>query len=132
MATTITKRIIRRDDHLVLHYLLLVLMRMAHNCKFLFWKQFFVTDKALLIHVLYGKRFHADPSGTFMSYNAKAIGSGSEGAQTELQDNWHKVSYDKMQTYNVTSSSPPCIDSCISLLPSPSSCRRQRNFHSRS
>ncbi|KAG2186576.1 hypothetical protein INT44_002800 [Umbelopsis vinacea] len=34
--------------------------------------------------------FHADPSGTFMSYNAKAIGSGSEGAQTELQDNWHK------------------------------------------
>lgn len=28
-----------------------------------------------------------------MSYNAKAIGSGSEGAQTELQDNWHKVSY---------------------------------------
>ncbi|GAB5589041.1 proteasome component pup2 [Umbelopsis nana] len=34
--------------------------------------------------------FHADPSGTFMSYNAKAIGSGSEGAQTELQDNYHK------------------------------------------
>lgn len=27
-----------------------------------------------------------------MSYNAKAIGSGSEGAQTELQDNYHKVS----------------------------------------
>ncbi|KAJ2963822.1 hypothetical protein NQZ79_g1256 [Umbelopsis isabellina] len=34
--------------------------------------------------------FHADPSGTFMSYHAKAIGSGSEGAQTELQDNYHK------------------------------------------
>lgn len=35
--------------------------------------------------------FHADPSGTFMRYDAKAIGSGSEGAQTELQERWHKV-----------------------------------------
>ena len=26
-----------------------------------------------------------------MRYDAKAIGSGSEGAQTELQDSWHKV-----------------------------------------
>ncbi|CAG8556739.1 2586_t:CDS:2 [Diversispora eburnea] len=34
--------------------------------------------------------FHADPSGTFMKYNAKAIGSGSEGAQTELQEEYHK------------------------------------------
>lgn len=25
-----------------------------------------------------------------MRYDAKAIGSGSEGAQTELQDSWHK------------------------------------------
>ena len=38
-----------------------------------------------------GKRFHTDPSGTFMRYNAKAIGSGSEAAQSELQDKWHKV-----------------------------------------
>jgi len=37
------------------------------------------------------KRFHADPSGTFMQYDAKAIGSGSEGAQTELQEEYHKV-----------------------------------------
>ncbi|KAJ8294160.1 putative proteasome subunit alpha type-5 [Rhodotorula toruloides] len=37
--------------------------------------------------------FHADPSGTFMRYHAKAIGSGSEGAQSELQD-----SYDKSMT----------------------------------
>lgn len=35
--------------------------------------------------------FHADPSGTFMKYQAKAIGSGSEGAQTELQKEYHKV-----------------------------------------
>lgn len=35
--------------------------------------------------------FHVDPSGTFMRYDAKSIGSGSEGAQTELQDSWHKV-----------------------------------------
>ncbi|RUS25870.1 nucleophile aminohydrolase [Jimgerdemannia flammicorona] len=34
--------------------------------------------------------FHADPSGTFMRYDAKAIGSGSEGAQTELQEEYHK------------------------------------------
>lgn len=36
-------------------------------------------------------RFHTDPSGTFVRYEAKAIGSGSEAAQSELQDKWHKV-----------------------------------------
>ena len=36
-------------------------------------------------------RFHTDPSGTFMRYDAKAIGSGSEAAQSELQDKWYKV-----------------------------------------
>ncbi len=36
-------------------------------------------------------RYHADPSGTLMRYDAKAIGSGSEGAQTELQEHYHKV-----------------------------------------
>ncbi|KAI9598163.1 nucleophile aminohydrolase [Syncephalis fuscata] len=34
--------------------------------------------------------FHADPSGTFVQYEAKAIGSGSEGAQTELQEHFRK------------------------------------------
>lgn len=38
-------------------------------------------------------RYHADPSGTFMRYDAKAIGSGSEGAQNELQDSYNKVSF---------------------------------------
>lgn len=33
-------------------------------------------------------RFHTDPSGTFVQYQAKAIGSGSEGAQTALQDGY--------------------------------------------
>jgi hypothetical protein len=28
-----------------------------------------------------------------MRYNAKAIGSGSEGAQSELIDSWHKVQF---------------------------------------
>jgi len=37
-------------------------------------------------------RYHTDPSGTFVRYEAKAIGSGSEAAQSELQDKWHKVS----------------------------------------
>lgn len=32
--------------------------------------------------------FHTDPSGTFVSYKAKAIGSGSEGAQVALQENY--------------------------------------------
>lgn len=36
-------------------------------------------------------RYHAEPSGTFYRYDAKAIGSGSEGAQAELQNEFHKV-----------------------------------------
>lgn len=35
--------------------------------------------------------FHTDPSGTFMKHDAKAIGSGSEAAQAELQDQYKKV-----------------------------------------
>ncbi|CAO3570540.1 unnamed protein product [Mortierella alpina] len=35
--------------------------------------------------------FHTDPSGTFVSYSAKAIGSGSEGAETELQEEYHSA-----------------------------------------
>lgn len=36
------------------------------------------------------KLFHMDPSGTFIEYEAKAIGSGSEGAQQALQEVYHK------------------------------------------
>lgn len=36
-------------------------------------------------------RYHAEPSGTFYRYDAKAIGSGSEGAQAELQNEYHSV-----------------------------------------
>jgi 20S proteasome subunit alpha 5 len=32
-----------------------------------------------------------------MKYQAKAIGSGSEGAQTELQKEYHRVSPDFIQ-----------------------------------
>lgn len=35
-------------------------------------------------------RYHAEPSGTFYRYEAKAIGSGSEGAQAELQNEFHR------------------------------------------
>lgn len=38
-------------------------------------------------------RFHVDPSGTYIKYEAKAIGSGSEGAQQALQETYHKVNY---------------------------------------
>jgi len=34
--------------------------------------------------------FHTDPSGTYVKYQAKAIGSGSEGAQTSLQEAFRK------------------------------------------
>lgn len=34
--------------------------------------------------------YHVDPSGTFIQYDAKAIGSGSEGAQQALQEVYHK------------------------------------------
>ncbi|XP_065178923.1 proteasome subunit alpha type-5-like [Sycon ciliatum] len=34
--------------------------------------------------------YHVDPSGTFRAYEAMAIGSGSEGAQTSLQEVFHK------------------------------------------
>ncbi|PNF25218.1 Proteasome subunit alpha type-5 [Cryptotermes secundus] len=34
--------------------------------------------------------FHMDPSGTFVQVDAKAIGSGSEGAQQSLQEAYHK------------------------------------------
>eukprot|EP00164_Ancoracysta_twista_P000444 GFYU01000601.1.p1 GENE.GFYU01000601.1~~GFYU01000601.1.p1 ORF type:complete len:249 (-),score=93.93 GFYU01000601.1:168-890(-) len=34
--------------------------------------------------------FHTDPSGTMSQADAKAIGAGSEGAQTTLQDSYNK------------------------------------------
>lgn len=45
--------------------------------------------------------FHLDPSGTFLQYNAKAIGSASEGAQKSLQQ-----CYDKSMTLQTA-----CIES---------------------
>merc|ERR1719265_239944 len=34
--------------------------------------------------------YHTDPSGTYTRFDAKAIGAGSEGAQTALQEQYHK------------------------------------------
>jgi len=34
--------------------------------------------------------YHTDPSGTLTQYQAKAIGAGSEGAQTALQERYNK------------------------------------------
>lgn len=75
---------LRRVVHSVLHYSLQVLMKTDLNCKL---HMEYVSDLSC-IHLLCS--FHADPSGTFMKYQAKAIGSGSEGAQTELQKEYHK------------------------------------------
>lgn len=54
-------------------------------------------------------RYHTDPSGTFMKYDAKAIGSGSEAAQSELQDKWHKVRF-------LPSPNPPSLPLAYLLL----------------
>ncbi|KAG9353058.1 hypothetical protein JZ751_017634 [Albula glossodonta] len=35
-------------------------------------------------------RYHMDPSGTFVQCDARAIGSASEGAQSSLQEVYHK------------------------------------------
>ncbi|KAK9506877.1 hypothetical protein O3M35_008729 [Rhynocoris fuscipes] len=34
--------------------------------------------------------YHMDPSGTFLHFDAKAIGAGSEGAQQSLQEHYNK------------------------------------------
>jgi 20S proteasome subunit alpha 5 len=36
------------------------------------------------------KLFHMDPSGTYVECDAKAIGSGCEGAQQALQESYHR------------------------------------------
>lgn len=45
---------------------------------------------ATTTNLSYLDRYHAEPSGTFYRYDAKAIGSGSEGAQAELQNEYHR------------------------------------------
>ena len=58
-----------------------------------------IDEEGPQLYVYFGKlepqeliktRYHAEPSGTFYRYDAKAIGSGSEGAQAELQNEFHK------------------------------------------
>lgn len=34
--------------------------------------------------------YHTDPSGTYTKYDAEAIGAGSEGARTQLQEHYNK------------------------------------------
>ena len=52
----------------------------------------FIYQENRNVAVLFSRdRFHMDPSGTFIQYDAKAIGSGSEGAQQALQEQYHKV-----------------------------------------
>ncbi|XP_014677377.1 PREDICTED: proteasome subunit alpha type-5-like [Priapulus caudatus] len=49
--------------------------------------------------------FHMDPSGTYIMYEAKAIGSASEGAQQSLQE-----------LYNKSLTLPEAIDHAIKIL----------------
>ena len=71
-------------------------MSLGHNCEFCATKLVASAASILLFPFDFCEadcmnRYHTDPSGTFMKYDAKAIGSGSEAAQSELQDKWHKV-----------------------------------------
>lgn len=34
--------------------------------------------------------YHTDPSGTYSRFQAEAIGAGSEGARTQLQEHYNK------------------------------------------
>ncbi|CUS12023.1 unnamed protein product [Tuber aestivum] len=51
--------------------------------------QLLVTSRLSAVGCPVQLRYHAEPSGTFYRYDAKAIGSGSEGAQAELQNEYH-------------------------------------------
>jgi len=47
--------------------------------------------------------FHTDPSGTHTRFDAKAIGAGAEGAQTALQEQFHKnLTLEEGETMAVT------------------------------
>ena len=56
--------------------------------------------------------YYTDPSGTFWQCNAKAIGLGSEGADSSLQEQYRKV-------YFVCEAQAPCntsISSSVNFL----------------
>ena len=36
-------------------------------------------------------RYHADPSGSYIQFDAKAIGAGAEAAQAQLLEDYKKV-----------------------------------------
>ena len=62
---------------------------MGHSCEFSYTEtQSSWTGDCIF---LFSCRFHLDPSGTYTRYDAKAIGAGSEGAQSSLQEVFHKV-----------------------------------------
>lgn len=68
------------------------LMSLGHSCET-------ITSLYVVLAILNRlRRFHTDPSGTFVRYEAKAIGSGSEAAQSELQDKWHSVRHDSIHS----------------------------------
>lgn len=54
------------------------------------WKHRAAAECVWLTNLSVFIRYHAEPSGTFYRYDAKAIGSGSEGAQAELQNEYHR------------------------------------------
>ncbi|KAH0453633.1 hypothetical protein IEQ34_017957 [Dendrobium chrysotoxum] len=55
-----------------------------------------IVDMASLGCVI--QQYYTDPSGTFWQCSAKAIGSGSEGADSSLQEQYNKASYNVLAT----------------------------------
>eukprot|EP00967_Tisochrysis_lutea_P079721 scaffold109199_cov35-Tisochrysis_lutea.AAC.3 len=52
--------------------------------------------------------FHTDPSGTYTKFGAKAIGAGAEGAQTALQEQYHKnLTLEEAETMAVCADARP-------------------------
>lgn len=56
--------------------------------------------------------FHADPSGTFIQYDAKAIGAGAEVAQTQLQSSYRRVITEPIHMENYCSAMYTAICIC--------------------
>ena len=79
-----------RVDHSGLLYSLLVLMKRVLHCSFSF---FFYSQQLSVVLIQFFKRYHCDPSGTYVQYRAKAIGAASEGAQNALQEQYNNVRF---------------------------------------
>jgi 20S proteasome alpha/beta subunit len=50
-----------------------------------------ITTGVVIFSSTFSYRYHVDPSGTYIRFEAKAIGAGSEGAQVSIREGYNKV-----------------------------------------